>query len=81
MIPIECNLFQLDVLERARPLFFWRVAPLLNKQVIARREPVNVATGAVLDFGTIADPTSDELDDAPAEFVITASIPVCALPA
>jgi hypothetical protein len=40
---------------------------------------MNVATGAVLDFRTIGDPTFDELDDTPTELVRVACIPIHAL--
>ena len=81
MIPVDCKLFRLDVLESARPLSLWGVAFSLKKQAQAGRESMNVPASAVLDFCTIVDPTRNESDDTLSELVIAASVPVHALSA
>ena len=56
VMPIDCKLFRLDVLESTWLLSFLR-ASLLDEQIKARREPVNVAAGFVLGFCATIDPT------------------------
>ena len=56
VMPIDCKLFRLDVLESTWLLSFLR-ASLLDEQIKARREPMNVAAGFVLGFCATIDPT------------------------